>query len=302
MEEDMATGTQSVKKLRIRCLSEVSWKDDGRMRLDIRESGGLDSDQYDVQWTEGNAAGVMNLLEVTDGAGVERKILVDVGWDESYVEDVLKREGVDRMLENGEIDMVYITHEHVDHFFALKTICTFNPDVTVVIPEGFTEKGLKRIGESGLSGELRVLPPGKKHELYPGLYSVTFDVPIFLRVKNEQVIYADLEGKGIVTVTGCCHPGIIDLLEYGRKEFSGKKVYGVYGGLHICPFDEWKPEHDALIGKLEGYRIDMYACNHCTGTVTVQKMREAGLNVYSGTGRFGSKTDAYVGCGDVVEF
>lgn len=298
----MATGAKRVKKMRVRCLSEVSWKDDARMRLDVRESGGLGSDQYDVRWTEGNAAGVMNLVEITDGAGDDRKILVDVGWDHAYVEEVLKREGVDEMLRNGEIDMVYITHEHVDHFFALGTVAGLNPDVPVVIPEGFTEKGRRLIAESGLSRDARVLPPGKKHELFPGVYSVTFDVPIFLKVKNEQVLYVDVEGKGIVTVTGCSHPGIIDLLEYGGKEFFGRKVYGVYGGLHICPFDEWEAEHDALIGKLKGYGVELYACNHCTGMVTVQKMKEAGLNVHPGTGRFGTKTIDYVGCGDVVEF
>lgn len=288
--------------MKVRCLSEVSWKDDGRMRLDIRESGGLDSDQYDVAWTEGNAAGVMNLLEVTDGDGKERNILVDVGWDERYVGAVLKREGVDRMLEKGDIDLVYITHEHVDHFFALKTICRMNPHVPLAIPEGFTEKGMSRVSESGHKGEVRILSPGVTHELFPGVYSVTFDVPIFLQVKNEQVLYVDLEGKGIVTVAGCCHPGIFDLLEFAGGEFPGRKVYGVYGGLHICPFDDWKPEHDAVIARLKGYGIDVFACNHCTGVVTVHKMKEAGLNVYPGTGRHGSKSDAYIGCGDSVEF
>lgn len=298
----MITEAKPVERMRIRCLSEVSWKDDGRMRLDIRDAGGLDSDQYDVTWTEGNAAGVMNLLEVTDGEGAERKILVDVGWDGAYVEDVLKREGVDEMLKKGEIDLVYITHEHVDHFFGLESVCRLSPGVAIAIPQGFTERGMRRISESGHAGEIRVLSPGRKHELFPGVFSVTFEVPIFLRVKNEQVLYVDLKGKGVVTVTGCSHPGILDLLEYAGREFPGRKIYGVYGGLHICPFDEWKPEHDALIGVLKKYGVDVFACNHCTGSVTVEKMREAGLNVRSGSGRYGSKTDAYVSCGDVVEF
>lgn len=280
----------------------MSWFDDGRMRLDVKESGGLSTNQYEVNWTEGNSAGVINLLEADDGTGVGRKILVDVGWDGNYVSEVLQREGVDRMLADGEIDLVYITHEHVDHFFGIETICGINPDVTLAIPSGFTDRGMEKIDKSGHKGELMVLSPGERHQLYPGIYSVTFDVPIFLKVKNEQVIYVDLEGRGIVTVTGCCHPGILTLLERARDEFDGKKIYSVYGGLHICPFDEWKYEHDELIEKLGEFHVEFFACNHCTGSKTVEKMREAGLWVLSGSGRFGSRSGSYVGCGDVVEF
>ncbi|RMG60195.1 MAG: MBL fold metallo-hydrolase [Deltaproteobacteria bacterium] len=290
------------KSLRVKCLSEVAWKDDARMRLDIRESGGLETDQYEVKWTPGNAAGVLNLIDAVDGDGNERKVLVDVGWDVNYVEEVLKREGVDVLLAEGKIDAVAITHEHVDHFFGLPALTSINPDFLLLIPAGFTEKGRERIRASGHRGEVREMPPGEAVEIFPGIFSYTFPKKIFLRVQNEQVFYVDLAGKGVVTVTGCCHPGILDLLDRARSLFPGKPLHGVYGGLHICPFDEWTEEHDALIEKMKGYGVGLYACNHCTGTVTVRKMREAGLPVLSGSGRFGSKTDEYVGCGDVVEF
>ncbi len=292
----------TARALRVRCLSEVAWKDDQRMRLDIKESGGLETDQYRVKWTKSNAAGVLALAEVVDGDGNERKLLVDVGWDEDYVREVLKREGVDRLLAEGKIDAVCITHEHVDHFFGLKVLCELNPNFTLVIPEGFTEKGMKKIGESGHAGELVVVETGKSLEFFPGVFFYAFPVKIFLGVKNELVLYVDLEGKGVVTITGCCHPGIIQLLEKGKELFPGRQLHGVYGGLHICPFDEWKDEHDELIEKMKAYDVKLYACNHCTGKTTVKKMKEAGLNVVPGTGKFGSKSSDYLGCGDSVEF
>src|SRR4030042_630954 len=51
----MALGT--VNSLTVKCLSELSWHDNARMRLDVREAGGLTADQFDVKWTPGNAAG-----------------------------------------------------------------------------------------------------------------------------------------------------------------------------------------------------------------------------------------------------
>ena len=43
----------------------------------------------------------------------------------------------------------------------------------------------------------------------------------------------------IVTVTGCCHPGILSLFSYARNNFEGYKPYGCYGGLHISLFETW---------------------------------------------------------------
>ena len=51
----------NAKALTVRCLSEVSWHDNARMRLDVLEAGGLAADQFDVNWTPGNAARVSGL-------------------------------------------------------------------------------------------------------------------------------------------------------------------------------------------------------------------------------------------------
>ncbi|TFH30592.1 MAG: hypothetical protein E4G97_05465, partial [Deltaproteobacteria bacterium] len=65
----MALGT--VRSLSVKCLSELSWHDNARMRLDVREAGGLQTaDQFDVKWTPGNAAGVSALLSMVDAEGV----------------------------------------------------------------------------------------------------------------------------------------------------------------------------------------------------------------------------------------
>jgi 7,8-dihydropterin-6-yl-methyl-4-(beta-D-ribofuranosyl)aminobenzene 5'-phosphate synthase len=292
-----------VRSLTVKCLSEVAWHDNNRMRQDVKESGGLQADQFDVKWTPENAAGVSALIETVDGGGRPRKILMDVGWDVAYMDEVFRREGIDGMLSRGEIDFLYITHEHVDHFWGLPAALKYRPDVKILIPSGFSEKSRELLQKSGHTGRVVELGPEAPRVLFPGCASVTFDIPIFLKTHGEQALYFHVEGRGMVTVTGCCHPGVIGLLEYAEEAFGGfTEFHGIYGGLHIAPFEEWGPAQEELLDKLKTYRLQQLACNHCTGILTVQKMLERGMPVVRGTGSRGSKSEYYVGNGDTVVF
>ncbi|MBI5574858.1 MAG: MBL fold metallo-hydrolase [Deltaproteobacteria bacterium] len=292
-----------VRSLSIKCLSEVAWHDNNRMRLDVRESGGLQADQFDVKWTPGNAAGVSALIESIDGGGRPRKILMDTGWDVEYMDGVFRREGVDGMLSRGEIDFLYVTHEHVDHFWGLPAVLKYRPDIKILLPAGFSEKSLEILKQSGHTGKVKELGPEAPHFLFPGCASATFDIPIFLKTHGEQALYIHVEGRGMVTVTGCCHPGVITLLEYARESFDGfTEFHGVYGGLHISPFEEWGPAQDELLDKLKTFRLQRLACNHCTGILTVQKMLERGMPVVMGSGAQGSQSEYYLGNGDTIVF
>jgi 7,8-dihydropterin-6-yl-methyl-4-(beta-D-ribofuranosyl)aminobenzene 5'-phosphate synthase len=296
----LALGT--AKALTVRCLSELSWHDNARMRMDVRDAGGLSADQFDVKWTPGNAAGVSALVEAVAGDGRPWKILMDVGWDVPYMDAVFRREGVDRLLADGKIDLVYVTHEHVDHFWGMPAVVKYRPDVKLMIPAGFSARSMELLKRSGHTGEVEQMPPGA-HRLFPGCATVTFDQPILLKTRGEQVLYVNVEGKGIVTITGCCHPGVPGLLEYAKENLEGFSAFhGVYGGLHISPFEEWGPPQDEILDKLQSYGVRKFACNHCTGETAVKKMVERGMPVAAGTARHGSKSALYPGNGDKVEF
>jgi 7,8-dihydropterin-6-yl-methyl-4-(beta-D-ribofuranosyl)aminobenzene 5'-phosphate synthase len=290
------------KSLSVKCLSELSWHDNARMRLDVREAGGLSVDQFDVKWTPENAAGVSALVSATAGDGRPWKILMDVGWDVAYMDAVFRREGVDRLLADGKIDLVYVTHEHVDHFWGMPAVVKYRPDVKLMIPAGFSARSKELLSASGHRGEVVEMPAGP-HLLFPGCATVTFDQPIFLKTHGEQVLYVNVEGKGLVTVTGCCHPGVLGLLSYAKENLEGFPAFhGVYGGLHISPFEEWGPPQDEVLDKLQAYGVRKFACNHCTGETAVKKMLERGMPVLPGTARHGSKSVLYPGNGDTVEF
>ena len=120
----------------------------------------------------------------------------------------------------------------------------------------------------------------------PGVALRMFDVPILLRVRGENVLYFNVKDKGTVTVTGCCHPGILSLFSFARSNFDGYKPYGCYGGLHISLFEQWDPKFDDIIKGVKSFNIAKVACNHCTGWIFAEKAAAAGVPIVKGTDKY----------------
>ena len=332
------------KSVKVTNISETSWFDNSILMGDIKGAGGLLVNQYDFNWppfADGtglangsydrgikkikhllpdkleeawaitkelsihpdNAGGFAALVEIERLDGTKKKYLLDVGWSYEWMEKAFKREGIDKMLASGEIDTLIISHEHWDHFWGFPVAMKYNPNLKVIIPEGFYKEGYQYIKDSGHTGELVVAKNGF-HELEPGLATFTFDVPIICRVFGEQSIYVNVEDKGLVNISGCCHQGIIKLSNtaYTELKYDNDQMYGIYGGLHISPFDDWDPKYDDLVISLGKWDFKKIGCNHCTGLLTAEKFIKSGYPVVKGTAQFRSKSKAYLGNGDVIFF
>ncbi|MBK9703334.1 MAG: hypothetical protein IPO75_07600 [Betaproteobacteria bacterium] len=119
---------------------------------------------------------------------------------------------------------------------------------------------------------------------------------------GEQSLFFNVKDKGLVTVTGCCHQGILQFASTAQRAVETKKLYGIYGGLHVSPFDEWDPKYDDLVAVFKSWGFEKVGCNHCTGILTAKKLIEAGVGVVKGTARNGTKDPAYLGNGDTILF
>lgn len=321
-----ALGTVDIgecKSVRIKVISETSWFNNSILMKDIEKAGGLLVNQYEINWTttgveEGwngnNAGGYATLIEVEQLDGTKKKYLLDTGWNVDWMDECFKREGIDRMLANREIEALIISHEHFDHFWGIESTLKHYPDIPVIVPKGFYEEGFRLLKGAEFpkchlankvphTGPLEVRESGKVHKMIPGMATITFDVPIICRVFGEQALVFNVKDKGICLVTGCCHMGIISYMEHVKGTIKGgDKFYGVQGGLHISPFEDWDPQYDDLVLALHNYKIQKLGCNHCTGYITAEKMVAAGLPVVKGTARYKSKRDIYLGNGDELIF
>lgn len=277
--------------------------------------GGPFHSQWTRKWDPENSAGVCSLIDMEALDGTHHRFLLDTGWNTAYIKKRFQETRVDRMLQNGEIELLYISHEHIDHLWGLETTLSYRPDIKIIVPSTFGENAFNLIDGAefktpGVSnsiphkGELVKLTPGEIHKLLPGCVSVTFDIPIPLGIKGEQSLYFNVKDKGIVCVTGCCHQGILEFANYAQKHISGgDKLYGIYGGLHIEPFHpSLTPHSRKVVQGMAECNFQKIAANHCTGLPAVQMMIELGYPVVWGTGTNGSHSNLYVGNGDSVTF
>jgi 7,8-dihydropterin-6-yl-methyl-4-(beta-D-ribofuranosyl)aminobenzene 5'-phosphate synthase len=325
----------AVRSLKIDVLTETGWFDDARFAQNMADHGGPAQSQYSVAWDAENAGGYAALLTVTLLDGDERKILLDTGWSNEWMDYVFARHGVDRMLERGEIDFMVISHWHLDHFWGIESTLKHRPRLTLYAPATWSEqdrfllagqgsiKALDRGGESisicGNSvpheGDLILTnakgEDGGVYRLMPGVALKMFDASMLLQVRGENVLYFNVEGKGIVTVTGCGHPGIMNLLGFAKERLAAPGLYGCYGGLHLSVFDCWKPEFDTIIDDVMQLGMAKMGCNHCTGWKWAEKAATHGAPIIRGTDAYLSYpkhsaqargSHAFLGNGDSVVF
>jgi 7,8-dihydropterin-6-yl-methyl-4-(beta-D-ribofuranosyl)aminobenzene 5'-phosphate synthase len=241
------------------------------------------------------------------------KILIDTGWNQDYMRRRFAETGVDKQLANGEIEALFLSHEHVDHLFALQTVLELRRDIPIYIPATFRPEAYEFMAGAdfpaaraknavGHTGELIRLKAGGVHPILPGVVAVTFDVPIILQTEGEQSLYVNVQGKGLVAITGCGHQTLPRIVDFARQNLAVDKLHGLYGGLHLAPFGRLQPPQQAIIREMGKYLFDRIACNHCTGLPAVELMIALGYPIVRGTGAHGSVSDLYVGNGDCVLF
>ena len=145
------------------------------------------------------------------------------------MDEAFKREGIDKMLESGEIEFLFISHEHLDHFWGLESTLKYNPKIKIIIPSTFYPEGLQLLGGADFNisnvwnniphkGELVQLKIGTINKLYEGCAAVAFDLPIVIRVRGEESLYFNVKDKGIICVTGCCHQNILTFADFARSK------------------------------------------------------------------------------------
>ncbi len=250
-----------------------------------------------------NPGGFSSLIEVEDLDGSKHKYLLDSGWSYKWMEQSFKREGIDQMLKSGEIEALVLSHEHYDHFWGLPVTMKYSNKLPMYIHNGFYKEGRQYIVDSGYKGTPIVVDK-ELTLIRPGMMLMKFDVPIICRVFGEISFAFNVKDKGLVIVSGCNHQGILQMTSTAsrRLKYDKDQFHGLYGGLHISPFEDWDPKYDDLVISLGKWGFEKIGCNHCTGHLTARKFIKSGYPVVRGTARFGSSTPDYLGNGDTITF
>ncbi len=90
---------------------------------------------------------------------------------------------------------------------------------------------------------------------------------------DEQALVARVEGRGLVVIGGCCHPGIVNIVKYAEKLTGVDKVALILGGFHLTAGGD-----DLIQNTIQGLReIDpeLIMAGHCTGFRALTRLAAA---------------------------
>jgi len=236
--------------------------------------------------------GVSFLLEGAKGSDVTR-ILVDVGQNSQALLNNMKLMNISPSI----IDAVVLTHCHYDHTQGVARMLREigRRDIQVIAHRDIfrlnfvTEPYLRHVGimpgdsreeiekaggsllltkdpvklMSGITTTGEVKRQTDFEEVGIALKTIEGGEVVDDRMLDDISVVANVNGKGLVIVTGCSHAGIVNIARHAMELTDCEKIEGIIGGLHLidAPDDRIKRTGEEL-SKLNPEWI---CAGHCTG-------------------------------------
>ena len=191
--------------------------------------------------------------------GLTKTILFDTGTDP----DIFLSNFTGMNLDASSIDYLVLSHEHGDHTGGIPGLAKLKKDIPAVIPSSFSQQFKNTLVKTGFEPLLVTQPAEICKDLFT---SGEFSEPLY-----EHALVLNT-GKGLVVMTGCSHPGIINMLRRIRSDF-GKNVYMVFGGFHLM--EKSDDEINSIIRDMKSMGVVKCGATHCTGDHQIEMFREA---------------------------
>ena len=191
--------------------------------------------------------------------GLKKAILFDTGGDGCTLLGNMRQLGV----EPAEVGIVVLSHIHGDHTGGLESFLERDPRVVVYLPDSFPGNFKKAVMSLGARVE-GVLEP---RELLPGVYT-TGELGDGIR---EQAL-ALKTTAGLVVITGCAHPGVVNVVRKAKEITGEDTVTLVLGGFHLA--DEPNSRVKSILREFRRLWVQKLAPCHCTGDRTRRLFKE----------------------------
>jgi len=82
-------------------------------------------------------------------------------------------------------------------------------------------------------------------------------------IEDDQSLFIELEGKGVIVLTGCCHAGVVNTLSSAQRVFAGQRIYALMGGFHLNNAEEIQMTR--TLEFLLNFNLRYMSAMHCTG-------------------------------------
>ena len=219
-----------------------------------------------------------------------KRLLFDTGQTGAFADNAEKLS-----IDLSQLDAVILSHGHYDHSGGLARLLPLLSPGTPIYAgkEFFAAKYKKLPGDrfqyngNPFPREIFASYPVRLHLLEAGVSALSPDILLFknfdwsfpFEKPNPRFYTGDasgfhpdlfpdetalglLTGRGLVFLSGCAHPGIVNMLRRAASE-TGLPVYAVIGGTHLVDASDERIR--ASIDAFRELQIRQIAVSHCTG-------------------------------------
>jgi len=202
--------------------------------------------------------GFATLVEYRD-----HTLLFDTGANGSILMDNLQQLNVDPKT----IEAVILSHPHNDHTNGLQTLLDTGIRPTVYVPSAFPSTLKEQIGS-----RTRLVEVTDALTILPGVHLTR---PIGSIIEQALIVETM---NGTVLITGCAHPGIVNMVRQAQEVVPGK-ILLLVGGFHLLEITD-KIQLQSIIAELRQMGVEGAMSTHCTGDLAIELFRTEYRNTY----------------------
>jgi 7,8-dihydropterin-6-yl-methyl-4-(beta-D-ribofuranosyl)aminobenzene 5'-phosphate synthase len=182
--------------------------------------------------------------------GFEKTILFDTGGDGYTLLGNMRQLGI----KPANVDVIILSHIHGDHTGGIKRLIEEKSNVDVYLPTSFPAS-FKEM-QTSLGAQVKEVSGAK--EILTGVYTTG---EIGNGLKEQSLVL--ITYKGLVVITGCAHPGIVNTIRKAKGITGENKVYLVIGGFHLA--GESASRLKSILKEFRCLSVQKVAPCHCTG-------------------------------------
>jgi 7,8-dihydropterin-6-yl-methyl-4-(beta-D-ribofuranosyl)aminobenzene 5'-phosphate synthase len=186
-------------------------------------------------------------------------VLFDTGGDGATLASNMAKLNLDP----HEIDAVVLSHIHNDHVGGLLSLLDTGITPTVYVPTAFPASF-----KANVSAHTDLVEVSESIRIAPNIYTTG---QVGTSIVEQALIVKTSEG--LVIVTGCAHPGIVNMVHRAKEVTTGEVVW-VIGGFHLGGANQ--RQVSGIISDFRQLGVQRVAPCHCTG----DRARQMFVNEY----------------------
>jgi 7,8-dihydropterin-6-yl-methyl-4-(beta-D-ribofuranosyl)aminobenzene 5'-phosphate synthase len=188
----------------------------------------------------------------------EQVVLFDTGGDSLTLLANMATLGIDPV----QIEAVVLSHIHGDHTGGLSGLLPMaDDDLPVFVPQSFPARF-----KDAVRARAQLVEVDGPREIGEGMYT-TGEMGAGI-IEQSLMVETD---EGLVVITGCAHPGIVDIVRQART-LSDDEVYLVLGGFHLG--GKSRKQIEGILSEFRRLGVRKVAPCHCTGEQAIRMFRQ----------------------------